>query len=119
MSPYILNLTNHLIGKYNFDHDRGPMSLGQQHNRIDYLKIQLETHGLRGMKAETLGKIMSELDIGDVMATKEEIFKHVGFYGDCENLLREVVATCLAYTISERLSQTEGHLPRYRRRKAD
>ncbi len=120
MSPYILNLTNHLISKHRYDEFLTKVNLALTHPnlRIRELRASLEVQALQDMKAETLGKIMRELDIGDVMATKDEIFQHVGFSGDCEDMLRELVATCLAFTISERILQTEGHLPCYRRKAA-
>lgn len=109
---YILDLTNHLITKNKYAH---LFRLGR-HGLIEHIKLDLECNDVREMKPETLGKIMSAFQIGDVMVTKEEIFKLVHFSGDCEEFLREIVATCLANAISDRILGNEINLPPYRPR---
>jgi hypothetical protein len=75
---------------------------------IDSVKLDLEIGDVRVMKPETLGKIMGAFAADDVMATKEQIFNRVHFCGDCEEFLREIVCTCLAFAIYEYLIGVEA-----------
>ena len=50
-----------------------------------------------------LGGCLS-FEIGDVMASKKDLFNNVSFNGDCEEILRELVSLCLAFAIRDRLT---------------
>lgn len=119
MRPYIVNLTNNLIGKNRFDeismrYPRQPRRFTQR------VKEQLEVGDIADMSPETLGRIMGALEIGDVMASKAEMLDGLHFGGDCGDMLRELVAICLAYAIAKRFESDEiraNGIPAYRRAK--
>lgn len=120
MREYIVNLTNNLIGKHRFD----IVALRHRHSRRDTLvgkvKERIEIGDVANMSHETLGRIMGSLEIGDVMASKQDLFSQVHFAGDCGDLLRELVALCLAYAITARLDHDDirmNDIPAYRREK--
>lgn len=101
MRQYIVNLTNHLISKNRYD---------EVYSRIDnvdvfvqHVKVALCCGDVLDMSPETHGKVMDSFEIGDVMASKEELFNGVHFSGDCGEMLRELVSLCLAYVIRDRL----------------
>jgi hypothetical protein len=117
MRPYIVNLTNNLIGKNRFD--RVPMYLPGR-PLIEWVKEELQIGDVADMSPETLGRIMGSLQIGDVMASKAELLGDLHFGGDCEGMLRELVAICLAYAIAGRLESAETRMkdiPAYRHAK--
>ena len=101
MRQYIVNLTNHLIGKHHYEEvacrSKNPDEF------IKHVKLDLDSGDVQVMSPETLGKIMCSLEIGDVMASREELFNGVVFGGDCGEMLRELVSLCLAYAIRDRL----------------
>lgn len=114
MRPYIKNLTDQLINKNNFDFmfdsimtrdaENPRVFLGKAKRVfLESVETQLEAGDVGKMNPSTLGEIMSSLEIGDVMVGKEELFKQLHFSGNCEELLRELVATCLAFLIHDRL----------------
>lgn len=120
MRPYIVNLTNNLIGKNDFDatiQRMGPKS----DKFIDYVQLTLEAGDISKMSSSKLGEIMSSFEVGDVMAGKE-LLGDLGFNGDCDDLLRHLVARCLAFVIRDRLTgdlhpqipRWEGRLPGFR-----
>lgn len=114
MRTYIINLTNQLIGKHAFDRlDR--MNCDQF---IFHVKSVLELVDVHDMKPETLGKVMCSFEHGDVPTSKEGLFRHITYGGDCTRVLRELVAFCLARAIYERLTAESemGDIPAYRRR---
>ncbi len=122
MREYIKNLTDHLITKNRYDEldlklrgDRNPRVA----SLVDHVKLDLESGDVRKMNPETLGKIMANLEIGDVMASKKELIDELHFSGDCEDLLRELVSLCLAFVIRDRLTGFQPHeerlVPLYRR----
>jgi hypothetical protein len=128
MRPYILNLTDQLIRKYRFDDDMGRLLTGWSiaiSNESDFLAHvaqMLEFGALKDMTPERLGHVMASFEIGDVMTTKEEIFKHVHFSGDCEDFFRGQVAFCLACVIRDRLTPSANltkHIPPFQRSKSD
>ena len=97
MREYIVNLTNNLIRKNRYDaHPLNRDFIGHVTNDLEFLDV-------KNMSPETLGKILCSLEIGDVMAGKQELFGALNFSGDCEETLRQFVALCLAYVIKERL----------------
>ena len=101
MSPYILDLTSHLIKKNRYG-DLLQHNL-DSHALLSHIQLDLESGDVRDMNPATLGKIMTAFEIGDVMASKEDLFRQVHFTGDCEDLLRQMISTCLAYAIRDRL----------------
>jgi len=101
MRPYIVNLTDNLIGKYRLDDVFKRM--GDRDEFLEHVRFDLESIDVKDMKPETLGKIMCSFEVGDVAAVKRELFQEVSFAGDCGEMLRELVALCLAYVIRERL----------------
>jgi len=118
MREYIQNLTNNLIAKNHYDQVdlrlRGEQNY--PNNLVDHIKWDLAAGDVRKMNPETLGKIMANFEIGDVMASKKELLvDNLGFAGDCEDLLRELVALCLAFVIRDRLDHSDmNHVPSYR-----
>jgi len=99
---YLINLTNHLIGKNRYDELF--KFINNPDKFIGHAKIALEYGDVHDMSPETLGKIMCAFEIGDVMATKKELFDEILFNGSCEDFLREFVSLCLAYFIRDRLT---------------
>lgn len=111
MSPYIVNLTNHLIGKHAYDTYRMGSAEFRKH-----VAAALWADDVSRMKPAKLGEVMASFETGDVMASKKELFDLVRFSGDCEDLLRTLVCACLAYAIWGRLyCDEELHMPPYRR----
>lgn len=99
MRRYVVNLTNHLIGTNRY---RELFSAIKSRDKfLQYVKLDLYTGDVRNMSPETLGKIMCSFEFGDVMASKDDL--SVGFAGDCEEMLRELVSLCLAYVIRDRI----------------
>lgn len=117
MRPYIVNLTNNLIGKHDYDRLSKRMD---RLNFFEHVKDGLEVHDVEEMTPETLGRILCSLEIGDVIASKADLLDGLHFGGDCEAMLRELVATCLAYAIAGRLDADDirmNDIPAYRRAK--
>ena len=117
MREYIVNLTNNLIGKHGFD------DLARRLCKVDllrHIKYCLEADDVAMMNPETMGRIMSSLEIGDLMTSKQELFSFLRFNGNGADLFRELVATCLAHAICIRFysEEAEGYgVPAYRRGK--
>lgn len=117
MRQYIVNLTNHLIGKNGYDATF--YRINNLEKFVEHVKTDLEAGDVRTMSPAKLGEIMCSFEIGDVMAGKKDLFNGVHFSGDCEEMLRELVSLCLAYAIRDRLSEErlpgipkwEGRLP--------
>lgn len=117
MRQYIVNLTNHLIGKNGYDATF--YRINNLEKFIEHVKTDLEAGDVRTMSPAKLGEIMCSFEVGDVMAGKKDLFNGTHFSGDCEEFLRELVSLCLAYAIRDRLSEErlpgipkwEGRLP--------
>ena len=114
MRPYIQNLTDYLIGKNKFD------ELVKQVTATDLfvsqVKSSLWNDEISIMRPDTLGRIMCSFELGDVQCRNPG--HEIGFSGDCEMMLRELVAVCLAWTIWARLrddQERESTVPRYQR----
>ena len=103
MKQYIVNLTNHLIGKNRFDETF--YRIGNLEKFVEHVKTDLEAGDVRTMSPAKLGEIMCSFEVGDVMAGKKDLFNGVHFSGDCEEMLRELVSLCLAFAIRDRLSE--------------
>ncbi len=117
MSPYIVNLTDHLITKNRYDgfyEGLGPVR--SMRKFIQYVELDLHIGDLSDMKPETLGKIMGSLHSGDVVANWEEISEGIGFNGDCGDLLLRVTARCLAFVIRDRISGDSPDIPKWNRK---
>ncbi len=118
MRQYIVNLTSNLIGKNNYD--ALAQNIGLTDKFIEHVKNDLDAKDVRKMSPETLGRVMCSLEVGDVMASKEQLCRGVHFAGDCEEMLRELLSLCLAYAIRDRLDYEhptgvqlwEGRLPK-------
>ena len=113
MRPYIINLTNTLIGKNRFEEMRtrftGP-ALNEKF--LEHVQLDLLAGDVRDMNPATLGKILCSLEIGEVMSS--HLGKEVHFNGDCEEMLRELVARALAYVIVDRLDPVDSkNVPPY------
>ena len=112
---YIKNLTNHLIDTHHYDDEVWSRS-NTRTSFPRHVALDLEANDIRDMSPETLGRILCSLEIGNVMASKNELFCALHFAGDCEEMLRELVALCLAYVIRDRLYPPAiSNLPPYRR----
>ncbi len=103
MRKYITDLTTALIQGNDFE-----ALFNQARSKaqfVDFTKMFLANNEVGVMNPSTLGKIMYELQSGDVMATHEELFGENGikFQGDTNLLLRDLVSMCLACVIRDRL----------------
>jgi hypothetical protein len=125
MRPYIVNLTNNLIGKHRFNeliilcsqHPEVPKRMSYRDSFIGNVKNSLEASDVQDMAPETLGKIMCSMEIGDIRVGKEELVQNLYFAGDCNGMLRCLVSYCLACVIYERLNHPGvlyGDIPSYR-----
>lgn len=104
MREYIINLTNDIIRAHHFHNLLRNMQRGNPPDVIvDRIQEELERTEVLHMRPVTLGKILGSLEIGDVMATKEQLLHPLCFGGDMENLLRQLVARSLAFVIRDRL----------------
>lgn len=101
MNAHIEHLTSTLIRKHRLDIFAEQVESWDVF--IKLVKERLEQNDVRAMSPKKLGIIMCSLEIGDVMAGKQELLSHAFFGGDCGDLLRSLVAACLAYVIKERL----------------
>lgn len=110
MRKYIIDLTNHLIAKNGYD--QMFQTFKNKDSFLKYVKDDLTYGEVADMNPATLGKIMCSFEIGDVMSAHPG--KEVLFGGDCENMLREMVALCLAYVIRDRLDPIAQKLTRSR-----
>lgn len=104
MRQYIINLTNNLIGKNHYDSVFHRIASNNEF--VQHVRTDLFCGDVQDMSPETLGKIMCSFEIGDVMASKNDLFSNITFVGDCEDMLRELVSLCLAYVIRDRLDNT-------------
>mgnify|MGYP001593456382 CR=1 FL=1 len=113
MSPYIVNLTNHLIDKNDFDEVFCHIGfcIDSLDDFVKHVKINLLHGDVKDMSPGTLGKIMCALEIGDVATTHPG--KEVLFAGDCGEMLRELVSLCLAYVIRDRLNPSKMADPEF------
>lgn len=109
MRQYIVNLTNNLIGKRNYDELWDKCQNNEKF--IAHCQMDLYCGDVLTMNPETLGKIMASFEIGDVMASQKELLHELHFSGDCEDVLRELTARCLAYAIMQRLEPAHLRLP--------
>lgn len=98
---YIQNLFDFLTNKNRFKEAVGRFTNSEDF--INYIRVQLLYGDLERMKPETLGKIMGAFEVGSVLTTKKEIMKHVTYAGNCGDMLREIVASCLAHAIGNKL----------------
>jgi hypothetical protein len=113
MRKYIVNLTDHLIGKNHFDE----LASVDGERFLDYVTKLLEVAEVREMRPETLGKIMCEFELGDLQVSKQEMQRRIYFSGEGEDMLRHLVSFCLALAIEARLApEPEADIPPYRRR---
>lgn len=112
MRKYIKDLTDHLIKKNRYDEVDLRLREGKDFpdSLVNHVRVDLEASDVLSMNPETLGKIMANFEIGDVMASKKELVDKLHFNGDCEDLLRELVALCLAYVIRDRLNGSQDRL---------
>lgn len=112
MREYIVNLTNNLIGKFRYHEMFHRMSSKEEF--ISHVQHDLAITDVADMSAETLGRILCNLKSGDVWAGKKDLIDRLHFNGDYEDLLRELVAICLAYVIKERVDpQSVVNVPPY------
>jgi hypothetical protein len=100
-SQYIQNLVSNLIGKNRYSELVKAPRILTYSQLLDHIKYDLFCGDVRRMRPGTLGRIMCSFDIGEVMSAHPG--KEVRFSGDCEDLLRELVALCLAYAIRDRI----------------
>ena len=99
-SHYIPNLMHDLIGKNHYD--EAFKKIKDDKKFFEYVKDSLFVGDVQKMNPETLGKIMSSFEDDDVKASKVDLFTNITFGGnECEKLLRELVAVCLAYLIRD------------------
>jgi hypothetical protein len=112
MRKYLVDLTNDLIRKNGFEEYMARLLSGWSIALVsnsDFVALaaqELEVGAVGEMTGKKLAQIVDSFELGDVHTTKEEIFKHVRFSGDCKDLLRQQVAFFLACIIRDRLSPT-------------
>ncbi len=123
MRKYLIDLTTSLIQKHRFDDDMGRLLSGwsiavsNESEFLAHVAQALEISALWDVTPERLGHMMASFELGEVMATQEEIFKHVRFSGGCKDFLRQQVAFFLACVIRDRLNPTADtikHIPPYK-----
>lgn len=113
MRPYIKNLTDHLISRNRF-FDEWKL-IKDREKFLQTVKRTLLVRDVQDMRSETLGKIMCSFEPEDVPAARHELLKGIAYGGDCEEVLRELVALCIAYAIRERIDHQRGSpVPPYR-----
>ncbi len=113
MNEHIFNLTNHLIEHYRYDRLRRQVN---EHQFLFRVKNDLEWHDVAKMGPPTLGRIICELEAGDVFLRKEEASQLLTYAGSPESFLRGFVALCLAVIIRDRLdpgATAGGLMPRF------
>ena len=103
MRKYIVDLTNSLIRQGNFDEmwirlRRDPEKF------IGHVATDLAAGDVGIMTPETLGRIMCNLELGDVGVG--HLGQEAHFSGDCGDFLREIVSIALAYVIRDRLDES-------------
>lgn len=103
MREYLVDLTNHLIGRHGFD-QYVVANMFDEAGIFRHIALVLETDDLSKMRPETLGKILGSLELGNVLLSKQEIVDRLYFAGDPVDLLRNIVACCLASVICTRLT---------------
>jgi hypothetical protein len=74
----------------------------------NFLEGTNQDDDVSAMSHATLGRIMGSLHMGDLMVGKEELLRSLRFAGDGEDLLRELMGSCLAYVIRDRLNPASG-----------
>jgi len=117
MDQHIVHLTDYLISKHGFDNLGEVQSTPRSRTQfIKHVAIHLEAGELQKMKPSKLGEILGELKLGDMDVSREDLLVNVHFAGDCLNLLRSLVASCLAHVIYERLFHSGAQIPPYMKR---
>ncbi len=125
MTPYIVNLTDHLIGTLFID-VKLRARFYKQPEAIGIIKTELlYGGGMSKMTPETLGKIIGSLEKGDVRifeeSKRDSKFQDVHAHSDYDwtHHLRDLAATCLAYAIHHRLTPPyDGTAPQFERRRS-
>ncbi len=69
---------------------------------VDVAVAKLEAD-IAAWAPERLGSTVCALEIGDVLASRDELLRPLTFAGDCKDTLREFVARCFAFLIRDRL----------------
>ncbi|OHA79951.1 MAG: hypothetical protein A2747_01885 [Candidatus Yonathbacteria bacterium RIFCSPHIGHO2_01_FULL_44_41] len=104
MKGFMRSLVNRLITKNRYDKLLEIQFPNNRDEFLRYVKEDLASDDVNTMTPETLGKIMCQIDNGDVSVTKEELSNFVQFLGNCDELLREMVSLCLACVIYKHLN---------------
>jgi hypothetical protein len=99
MREYIRNLTNDLLGNGCYTTLADDVITRQQ--LLEIIRTDLQEGAVRYMRPETLGRIMCSFDSEDIPSN--HLGHEVMFAGDCNGMLRELVALALAYVIVGRL----------------
>jgi len=102
MRKYIENLTDDLIRKHRYDEASRTIFKGKPAAFRAFIAWDLFIEDVADMRPETLGKILCSFETGDVMSPHPG--REVSFSDNCENMLRELVARCLAYAIEGRFN---------------
>jgi hypothetical protein len=106
---YLVNLTDHLIGRNHLDEMVDMYD--DQKQFVRHVSAALEVDELAKMTGETIGGIMDLLEVGDVVTSKAELLGNLHFGGDCGDLFREFASRCVAYFIYERLLPDQMRSP--------
>lgn len=104
MKGFMRSLVNRLITKNRYDKLLEIQFSNNRNQFLRYVKEDLASDDVNTMTPETLGKIMCQIDNGDVSVTNEELSNFVQFAGNCDEFLREMVSFCLACVIYKHLS---------------
>lgn len=112
MTQYLINLTEDLIGKYNFHKVVKTKALDfKQFGK--HIEVTLLCNDVEIWAAETLGRVLGDLTTNEVTMNPLVDPGH-SYNGSCKDLLRDIVSRCLAHVIRDMLSpgQTNTNVPR-------
>lgn len=98
---YIVNLTNHLIGRNRYD--EAFIRIGDPYKFMDYVELDLVHDEVKVMSPERLGIIMCAFSNYDVRMTKADLASQISYSGDVADMLRQIVAVCLSRVIRDRI----------------
>lgn len=109
MKKYIIDLTDDMIRRNKLDSLITRYSHFRPTEKAQFIKHaqNLICASMLNMTGSTMGKIMSEFDFDDVLATREELLEHVTYNGICDEMLRDLVSTALAFVIHDRLDPVQ------------
>jgi hypothetical protein len=117
-SEYLVRLTDQIIQQGGYVYLRRSIYANDAEGFRGHIKDDMFLTPVKDMNPQTLGKIMGSFGPYQVLASHDELFAKVRFMGDCENVLRELVAACLSYFIRDRFNPERAqYVPQYTKEK--